>query len=192
MPQVDLDQDVLDFIENKAKGFGQTPSSVLRGLLGITEGGIHFGVDTLDVSQQATAEILQRSDPTIKNLADYSRKRQPGTAIQRYLEILSELYVADPGRFEKAEKVRGTKRIYFHRVRQILEDSGTRVKPEKISFSPYFAATNLSDKDKHRILTEVLNVLHIASDKAQIYLARLDCGWVGDVTSATLDNNDQI
>lgn len=173
MPQVDLDQDVLDFIRSQVRDFGDTPSSVLRRLLGIT-GQAPVPTHPIPVST-STAEIQIRpmSEPVRVERPTRIRSRNAGTGIQRYMMILSDLYQDDPERFEKVESIKRRKRIYFHKNSSVIEGSGNSVKPQKIPDTPYYAATNLSDDKKKRILSDVLNVLEIRGELRDVYLRRL-------------------
>ena len=90
------------------------------------------------------------------------------------MSILSELYQEDPVRFEKVESVKGRKRIYFHKSSLVIEGSGNSVNPEKIPNTSYYAATNLSDDKKKRILSDVLMVLGIHGEHRAEYLSCLD------------------
>ena len=87
---------------------------------------------------------------------------------------MSELYDLDPEKFSRVESVKGRKRIYFHKSSVIIEASGNSVMPEKIPSTPYFAATNLSDDKKKRILEEVLLKLGVTLPDRIYYLQRLD------------------
>ncbi len=160
MPNVELDQEILDYIETQAKGFGETPSSVLRRLLGISK---QANVAAAPATAEPSSSTLPIRPVAQPQHATFPRKNRPheGTAIQRYLSILSELYQEDPKLFEKVESVRGRKRIYFHKSSLVIDSSGSSVMPERIPDTPYFAATNLSDDKKKRVLSDVLKALGI-------------------------------
>lgn len=136
MPQVDLDQEILDYLKSQVRDFGESPSSVLRKLLGLQGPPI----------PDATAPRI-RTSPGVNH---------GSTAISRYLAILSDLYREYPDRFSRVDEVKGRKRIYFSRSSTLIEASGNSVMPERIPETPYFAATNLSDDKKKHILLDVL------------------------------------
>ena len=138
MPQIELDQDVLDYIRSQVRDFGETPSSVLRRLLGIT-GQAPVPTHPNPVST-SVPEINIRPMTAPVQVERPTRRRPPhaGTGIQRYMAILSELYQKDPVRFEKVESVTGRKRIYFHKSSSVIDSSGSSVMPEKIpGLCPY-------------------------------------------------------
>jgi len=173
MPQTELDQDVLDFIELHAKGFGQTPSSVLRRLLGIS-GQAPVSAHPNPVSTSVPEiKIRPMTEPDRVERPTRISSRHAGTAIQRYMSILSDLYQEDPERFEKVESVKRRKRIYFHKSSSVIEESGNSVQPQKIPDTPYYTATNLSDERKKRVLSDVLTVLEVRGELRDEYLRRL-------------------
>jgi negative modulator of initiation of replication len=174
MPNVELDQDVLDYVERQAKGFGETPSSVLRRLLGMGEQSQPVKTPAAEQQQASQPHIRPVTQPehTISPATKHPRCER--TAIQRYLSILSELYREDPTLFEKVETVRGRKRIYFHKSSLAIDSSGSSVMPERIPDTPYFAATNISDDKKKRILSDVLKALGVHGTKRTECLICLD------------------
>jgi len=174
MPQIELDQDVLDYIRSQVRDFGETPSSVLRRLLGIS-GQAPVPAHSNPVSTSVPEiKIRPMTEPDRVERPTRIRSRHAGTAIQRYMSILSEIYQEDPTRFGKVESVKGRKRIYFHKSSLVIEGSGNSVNPEKIPNTPYYAATNLSDDKKKRILSDVLNVLGIHGEQRIEYLSCMD------------------
>jgi negative modulator of initiation of replication len=154
MPKVDLDQDILDHVRSQVRDFGETPSSVLRRLLGLSAGATNTG---LTGEENRPAQSPPRS-----------------TAISRYLGILSDLYREDPDRFGGIEEISGRSRIYFHKDSRVIDESGNSVMPERISGTPYFAATNLSDDKKKRILEDVLVKFGIPFQRRVDLIKKLD------------------
>lgn len=192
MPQVDLDQDVLDFIRSQVRDFGETPSSVLRRLLGIS-GQANIPAQTSRI-ETLSPEIrtVPATAPDAPNRPKETRVRHAGTAIQRYMSILSDLYLEDPQRFERVESVKGRKRVYFHKSSLVIESSGNSVNPERIPGTPYYAATNLSDDKKMRILMDVLRVLGIHGEQKSDYLSALDSGHVDYGSEPERDDLDDL
>lgn len=176
MSQIELDQDVLDYIRSQVRDFGETPSSVLRRLLGIPQQATlpanpgPLPTSMPEIGAQQVVPMQQGHHP--RSL----RSRHAGTAIQRYMSILSDLYQDNPVRFSKVESVKGRKRIYFHKSSLVIQGSGNSVNPEKIPNTPYYAATNLSDDKKKRILSDVLKVLGIHGEQRNECLSCLDPG----------------
>jgi negative modulator of initiation of replication len=165
MPQVELDQDILDYLKSKIRDFGETPSSVLRRLLPIVR-----QPETL--RPPVVLEIVNAPPPPIDlpstgnqffvrphELSDAS------TAIKRFMLILERLYRWDPARFASVERVRGTTRIYFSRSCAALEASGNSVNPKKIAGTPYFVATNFSNEKKVEVMRSVLAELGLPLPK---------------------------
>ena len=103
MPKIDLDQDVIEFIRSHVADFGETPSTLLRRLLAMKTNQLptapNLAVSSSSISDSTKSERNQSATRVVLN----------GTAIQRYLTILSELYQEDPVRFKKVESITAQK-----------------------------------------------------------------------------------
>jgi len=174
MPQVDLDQDILDYLKSEIRDFGETPSSVLRRLLPL-------GRQPEAILPPTAREIDTRPSPAIDQpssgnqlLVSPNELSGANSAIKRFMLILEKLYRWDPARFAAVENVRGTSRIYFSRSCSALDASGNSVNPQSISGTPYFVATNFSNEKKVEVMKSVLVELGLPLPKRTEILALLE------------------
>lgn len=184
MPLVELDQDILDHLKSEVRDFGETPSSVLRRLLGLNRG-----------TAPEIAEPRQPPDPPAIHVdpppcppttapghqSSTTRNQAPNAdqtaiisphevdaarhAIDRFMLILKKLYLWSPERFVAVERVKGRRRIYFSRSVAEVAAAGNAVNPQRIQGTPYFVATNLSNDRKVAIMNEVLTLLQVPFPK---------------------------
>ena len=160
MPNIEVDQDIYDFLLRHIAAFGETPSQVLRRELSLTK---------QDVGEPAKA-------PEPRELSDFLASPQfPRTwsVTDRYLAILAELHRQHQDSFDKVLSIRGRDRVYFAKSKDEVESSGHGVKSGPISGSPYWAMTNASTKDKIKYMGKVLVQLDVSDAAASAVIAAL-------------------
>lgn len=156
MPQVGLDDDIVDYLKSQVADFGETPSTVLRRLLRLpplVQPGTSPRSPAPPVSPPPVPAGTARAHVTVTPF----ELSQADTAIDRLMLILSKLYLFYRDRFDRVTRVQGRTRLYFSRSRQELEEAGTSVAPRMIPGTPYFIVTNLSDERKREILEQALS-----------------------------------
>lgn len=149
MKTIEVDNEVFRALEKRATGFGATPNSILRNVLGMNNVQIeHIGLpedNTNDVeSESGMIELIR------------SAKYVSSNGQKRYLLILSQIYSEFPEKFEEiTEFVYGERKHFAHSIEEI-EKSGHNTSPREIPGTPFAALTNLSSKRKRKILDDIM------------------------------------
>ena len=160
MPNIEVDQDIYDFLLRHIAAFGETPSQVLRRELGLTK---------QDVGEPAKA-------PEPHELSDFLASPQfPRTwsVTDRYLAILAELHRQHQDSFDTVLSIRGRQRVYFAKSKDEVRSSGLSVEPRPIPGSPYWAMTNASTSNKIGIMHNVLARLDVSDAAVSAVIAAL-------------------
>ncbi len=98
MAQIEIDQELADYLHANEALTGETPSIFIRSLL----------------KKRAT-----KSGST-------QRSRSDNTDLAAFLRILKEIHERSPDRFTAVESVRGRTRIYFSKDPKEIESSGRK------------------------------------------------------------------
>lgn len=164
--QLDIEQDVYDFLKNVGE-LGESPSSILRRLLSIPHDSSSRRAQT--VSNSAPDSEMHDSangDDAIRVHLQSDGYRFLRIATDRYLSLLSAAYKADPEAFKRVFDIAGYSRVYFAKsAAEIAKSaaeiakSGTSTSPQRIPNTPYFALTNADTKTKVSMMRQVLHRL---------------------------------
>lgn len=149
MPNIDIDQDIHDYLLHRIEAFGETPSHVLRRELGLVKP---------DSAKPAKAPESHE----LSNLLASPQFPRMWSVTDRYLAILAELYRQHPDVFEAVLSIKGRQRVYFAKSEADVYNSGESVEPRQIPGSPFWAMTNASTGKKVGILHDVLARLDVS------------------------------
>jgi len=141
MAQIDLDQELVDFLRANESLTGETPSAFLRKLL-----------------------QKRKSKPVEKPRSDKSD-------LSIFLRILREIHEQSPERFSAVENVRGRTRVYFSRNPKAIESSGQSTFPVEIPQIGWWVTSNTSTDRKRAILEEVFRAVGSSFEDRHRWLA---------------------
>lgn len=147
MKTIEIDDDIYTYIAQNTKQIGETASEILRRLLNISH----------QTSTNAQDDKIPQHE--LESILEHPRLRSQGSAVNKLLFILGEIYRAKPDEFEAVLEIKGRDRLYFAKTRQEIEDSGSSTQPKQIPGSPYWIMTNTPTRQKHQILQNVLSIL---------------------------------
>jgi negative modulator of initiation of replication len=172
-----VDDDVFNYVVSHMRDFEDTPSRILRRLLGIERPGPR--VKRRGGPGKARKPIYRRNElSTAIDLAGWLP-----FDVQRYLYLLEAVERLRRKDFRNVLSMRGRTRIYFARTERGILDSGTATQPRLIPGTAYWALTNIPTREKERILRNVMTMLDFDEEAmlgAREYLAR------GRIPTATL------
>jgi len=164
-----VDDDVFNYVMRHMRDFEDTPSRILRRMLGIERPGSR--VKRRGGPRKARKPIYARNELTTAiDLAGW----RPFD-VQRYLYLLGSVERLRRKDFRNVLSIRGRTRIYFARTEREIEDSGTATQPRLIVGTTYWALTNIPTREKERILRNVLTMLNFDEEAmlaAREYLVR--------------------
>lgn len=153
MKSIEIDDDIYDYLLNNVQSIGEDASSILRRLLGLSEG-----------NSQPTAAI-EKASPVDKCLNDPSF-RSSRKAIDRFMFALTWLYRQQPAEFERVLRIRGRQRVYFSKTEREINASGESAFPKQIPGTPYWVVTNNDTLKKQRMLCDVMLTLSYSNSDA--------------------------
>src|SRR5690554_3999296 len=107
MARVEIDDDLFNYLNSKAEGFGESPSTVLRRLLKLDSELLTVKPPSGPPEHIAVAEL--EASP----LLDHFALSQCTSAIDRLKLILSSLFMVHGERFGAVTKIRGRRRKYI-------------------------------------------------------------------------------
>ncbi|MBL0710038.1 MAG: replication initiation negative regulator SeqA [Colwellia sp.] len=184
MKNIEIDDELYQFIVSNTKAIGESASSILRRLLALNEKSTTSSIQNTAVnlsvnevqkvplsSKQANLAtepfnnvVVEGSDSvkmvpeagqeSVFNFINKEELAMQRGAVGRFLLILAALYRANPNNFNVVTEICGRDRLYFAHSEAELAASGSSTKPKKIPDSPFWAMTNSNTTRKKMMLTK--------------------------------------
>ena len=182
MKNIEIDEELYQYIAANTQFIGESASSILRRLLAfetlselppiiteapVTETPITTPVSLPEVAEDAKTKIPQNIDETVFNYINKEELAMQRGAVGRFLLILAALYRGHHQNFSFVTDISGRDRLYFARNQEALEASGSSTKPRQIPDSPFWVITNSNTTRKKMILTKVALGLGYSEDDAE-------------------------
>ncbi len=183
MKNIEIDDELYQYIVKNTEYIGESASSILRRLLSLANNSMNSvdqeNLDKKDVVTSTTTkntdntEISVAIDNAPKNadyLFNYINREELAMqrgAVGRFLLILAALYRVHSKEFSVVSEIRGRGRLYFAKSAEELAQSGSSTKPKQIPQSPYWVITNTNTTRKKMMLTEVAVALGYSSEDAE-------------------------
>jgi negative modulator of initiation of replication len=191
MKNIEIDEELYQYIVSNTQFIGESASSILRRLLSLTLA--ENTVDDIEVptsdNEELVAEILPLQieesienevtdiaesliidPPSIDNVLNYINKEELAMqrgAVGRFLLILAALYRVHSDSFSVVSEIRGRDRLYFAKSKDELSASGSSTKPLQIPDSPFWVMTNSNTTRKKMMLTKVSLTLGYTNEDAE-------------------------
>lgn len=147
MKTMQIEDDVYGFIAAHTREIGESASSILRRLLGIS-GPLEPVVATTVSARHELTALLE--DPL------FTRST---TAVSRMLRIFQEAYEQHPEEFSRVLKIGGRTRAYFARSEAEILKSSQSTQPQQIDGTGYWVMTNSPTPMKREMVRTVLREL---------------------------------
>ena len=153
MRLITIDDDVYRHLVRNARELGDTPTVILRRLLGIDAPGPRV--------RRVPPLARRKAQPEADHELAAALDRNPWLPfeVQRYLYLLRCIQQLRPLDFRNVLQIRGRERLYFARTAREIESSGKATQPRAIPGSGYWALTNLPAREKERILRSAMTML---------------------------------
>ncbi|WP_076419136.1 replication initiation negative regulator SeqA [Colwellia sp. UCD-KL20] len=189
MKNIEIEEDLYQYIASQTQFIGESASSILRRLL--FENEQHTNSITTDKTADIIEPIKIIEEPEFENIVEQTTDdSQPVTqeidtnesvfnylnkeelamqrgAVGRFLLILGALYRVHANNFSVVSDIRGRDRLYFSANLNELTESGSSTKPFQIPESPYWVVTNSNTTRKKMILTKVAIALGYSESEAE-------------------------
>lgn len=183
MKNIEIDEELYQYIATNTQFIGESASAILRRLLNL---GVEAKLETVTVNEPADVvevSILAESEPeesvvrvetteleepknkvvvnvvsesheTVFNFINKEELAMQRGAVGRFLLILAALYRAHPEQFGVVTEISGRDRLYFANSENKLAESGSSTKPRQIPESPFWVITNSNTTRKKMMLTK--------------------------------------
>ena len=181
MKNIEIDEELYQYIATNTQYIGESASAILRRLLSF---GIESDVEAVTVNDNSakteikkapvadevevkieatdTEEPVEKeliidtpiSHETVFNFINKEELAMQRGAVGRFLLILAALYRAHPNQFSVVTEISGRDRLYFANSENKLAESGSSTKPRQIPESPFWVITNSNTTRKKMMLTK--------------------------------------
>lgn len=170
MKNIEIDEELYQYIASQTQFIGESASSILRRLLAIDEA----EPAAPKTPSSKPAAVKKAAEPAAKksvgSVFDHINKEELATqrgAVGRFLLILQALYRVHQEEFKVVREIRGRDRLYFADNESALAESGSSTKPRQIPESPFWVITNSNTTRKKMMLTEVAVALGYSDGDAE-------------------------
>lgn len=183
MKNIEIDEELYQYIATNTQFIGESASAILRRLLNLSveaklepvtvnESSDVVEVNTLTESvpeasaaqietteleepkSKAVVNLVSQSHETVFNFINKEELAMQRGAVGRFLLILAALYRAHPEQFGVVTEISGRDRLYFANSENKLAESGSSTKPRQIPESPFWVITNSNTTRKKMMLTK--------------------------------------
>ncbi len=183
MKNIEIDEELYQYIATNTQFIGESASAILRRLLNL---GVETKLESVTVNEPAeVVEVAALPDPepetsavhietteleepndktmvdvipenheTVFNFINKEELAMQRGAVGRFLLILAALYRAHPDQFAVVTEISGRDRLYFANSESKLAESGSSTKPRQIPESPFWVITNSNTTRKKMMLTK--------------------------------------
>ncbi|MEL0639490.1 replication initiation negative regulator SeqA [Pseudoalteromonas aliena] len=190
MKQIDIDDELYQYIASNTQSIGESASTILRRLLNLSGEKIQTAsvelnqnnqtaitTNTLSTSEQVdkptnvkvpdvVTPVKQKSANVFNILNKEELAMQKGV-VGRFLFILSAFYRTHKTDFSAVLEIKGRDRVYFATSKEDLINSGSSMNPKNIIDSEYWVMTNSNTTRKKMMLHEVALCLGYSAEQAE-------------------------
>lgn len=191
MKQIDIDDELYQYIASNTQSIGESASTILRRLLNLSGEKIQSAnveltqnnqTATMSTSALKTSELAvepskkqkmlavipvkQKNDNVFNVLNKEELAMQKGV-VGRFLFILSAFYRTHKTDFSAVLDIKGRDRVYFATSKEALVNSGSSMNPKNITDSEYWVMTNSNTTRKKMMLHEVALCLGYSAEQAE-------------------------
>lgn len=167
MKNIEVDEELYQYIVTNTQEIGESASSILRRLLNFDDSNAvlssvtETSTETIkirDTLSETKTVSLPKPKPSISLILNVINREELAIqrgAVGRFLIILAALHRVHSTQFTKVCEIRGRDRLYFATSERELEQSGSSTKPRQIPDSEFWVITNSNTTRKKMMLTEV-------------------------------------
>jgi negative modulator of initiation of replication len=185
MKNIEIDEELYQFIATNTQFIGESASAILRRLLKLEEKKSQEVANSLTPAEpvvtnvkastaltkapkapkvkvsrkKAVPPVTNTNHDTVFNFINKEELAMQRGAVGRFLLILAALYRAHPQKFDVVTEISGRDRLYFADSESELAESGSSTKPRQIPDSPFWVITNSNTTRKKMMLTKAATSL---------------------------------
>lgn len=185
MKQIDIDDELYQYIASNTQSIGESASTILRRLLNLN-GDDNTPVaknnqnnqlatqDKRDDTQQPNDSLeqevvtpMKQTNANVFNILNKEELAMQKGVVGRFLFILSAFYRTHKKEFSAVLDIKGRDRVYFATSKEDLVNSGSSMNPKNITDSEYWVMTNSNTTRKKMMLHEVALCLGYTAEQAE-------------------------
>ncbi|NMM39333.1 replication initiation negative regulator SeqA [Pseudoalteromonas arctica] len=188
MKQIDIDDELYQYIASNTQSIGESASTILRRLLNI-HGDNDLAVrekpeqpvkheiakatqatestSLFENKKSTTVTPLKQAHASVFNILNKEELAMQKGVVGRFLFILSALHRTHKTDFSAVLDVQGRDRVYFATSKEALVNSGSSMNPKNITDSEYWVMTNSNTTRKKMMLHEVALGLGYSAEQAE-------------------------
>ncbi|ASM50073.1 negative modulator of initiation of replication [Pseudoalteromonas espejiana DSM 9414] len=185
MKQIDIDDELYQYIASNTQSIGESASTILRRLLNLNgdnnttvaannQNNETASQDNIDDSPQTDAsqeaEVVtpvKQTNANVFNILNKEELAMQKGVVGRFLFILSAFYRTHKKDFSAVLEIKGRDRVYFATSKEDLVNSGSSMNPKNITDSEYWVMTNSNTTRKKMMLHEVALCLGYTAEQAE-------------------------
>ncbi|MDO6635985.1 replication initiation negative regulator SeqA [Pseudoalteromonas carrageenovora] len=190
MKQIDIDDELYQYIASNTQSIGESASTILRRLLNLS--GEKIQTANVELNQNNQTAITTNTLPSAEQVAEPTKVNAPDAVtpvkqksanvfnilnkeelamqkgvVGRFLFILSAFYRTHKTDFSAVLEIKGRDRVYFATSKEDLVNSGSSMNPKNITDSEYWVMTNSNTTRKKMMLHEVALCLGYSAEQAE-------------------------
>tara|TARA_B100000508_G_scaffold38313_1_gene30056 strand:+ start:2175 stop:2846 length:672 start_codon:yes stop_codon:yes gene_type:complete len=185
MKQIDIDDELYQYIASNTQSIGESASTILRRLLNLngddntpvaknnqnnqtaTQAPIDDTPATNDSQEQEAVTPVKQTNANVFNILNKEELAMQKGVVGRFLFILSAFYRTHKKEFSAVLDIKGRDRVYFATSKEDLVNSGSSMNPKNITDSEYWVMTNSNTTRKKMMLHEVALCLGYSAEQAE-------------------------
>ncbi len=185
MKQIDIDDELYQYIASNTQSIGESASTILRRLLNLngddntpvaknnqnnqtaTQAPIDDTPATNDSQEQEVVTPVKQTNANVFNILNKEELAMQKGVVGRFLFILSAFYRTHKKEFSAVLNIKGRDRVYFATSKEDLVNSGSSMNPKNITDSEYWVMTNSNTTRKKMMLHEVALCLGYSAEQAE-------------------------
>ena len=185
MKQIDIDDELYQYIASNTQSIGESASTILRRLLNLngddnpsvaknnqnnqtaTQAPIDDTPATNDSQEQEVVTPVKQTNANVFNILNKEELAMQKGVVGRFLFILSAFYRTHKKEFSAVLDIKGRDRVYFATSKEDLVNSGSSMNPKNITDSEYWVMTNSNTTRKKMMLHEVALCLGYSAEQAE-------------------------
>lgn len=185
MKQIDIDDELYQYIASNTQSIGESASTILRRLLNLNgddntpvaknnQNNQSATQDKRDDTQKPNDNLEQeivtpvkQTNANVFNILNKEELAMQKGVVGRFLFILSAFYRTHKKEFSAVLDIKGRDRVYFATSKEDLVNSGSSMNPKNITDSEYWVMTNSNTTRKKMMLHEVALCLGYTAEQAE-------------------------
>ncbi|TMP15346.1 replication initiation negative regulator SeqA [Pseudoalteromonas sp. S2893] len=185
MKQIDIDDELYQYIASNTQSIGESASTILRRLLNLngddntpvaknnqnnqtaTLASLDDTPATKDSQEQEAVTPVKQTNANVFNILNKEELAMQKGVVGRFLFILSAFYRTHKKEFSAVLDIKGRDRVYFATSKEDLVNSGSSMNPKNITDSEYWVMTNSNTTRKKMMLHEVALCLGYSAEQAE-------------------------